>query len=190
MKNTIMLTSLQGITAKEQASIVILGECESYSHFVNYLLQNGYTAESYDNVWNLVKKFNDKINGYVKFDKNAGEDINSAAIVSGMENLLMVCIELEDAVIKQGIKKKFDFTAMPGNSYDRKKEIFNTYKTCLNKSALIHQSPSKLQLRDLAIALNLFCFYTDEKDKKNCDFRNEVFAWADKNVPVLGWTED
>jgi len=45
-------------------------------------------------------------------------------------------------------------------------------------------------LRDFAIALKAFCFFTDETDKGERDFRHEVFRWADNNIPVMGWSDD
>ncbi|MCL2860825.1 MAG: hypothetical protein FWE22_00215 [Firmicutes bacterium] len=187
----LMLSSLQGIVAQDEARIVII--TDNYQAYVDYLVATGeYTSKEYKSVWDIVSEFKSAVfeAGYVLFDSTRGGDINSSMVVSGVERFLAVPVSCEEKAIKLNFVKKFDFADIEGNETQRKRKIFELYKDRLNKGALIHQPLFMPQLRDFAVALKLFCFYTDEHNAEDVEFRNEIFKWADDNIPVMGWTDD
>lgn len=189
----IMISSLQGITAQTSSRIIITGGGEaSYDHYVSYLqTKRGHTVNIYTDPWELVARFGSEIkdNGYIKLVRS-GNNINMASVIAGVEGWLVVPQSLTAVAEQRGLVKRYDFGDKNMTDLDRKREVFESYKDRLNKGALVHQSPDKLQMRDLAVALKLFCFYTDENSHADRQFRNTVLAWADANIPVMGWTDD
>jgi len=188
----IMLSSIQGIVAQTEAKIVIKNE-ESYCKYIDFLKNKGYKEKAYDNAWDVVELFKAYLAdfGYIKFDPNVFGDINLAATISGVERWLMIPVALEKQAVKYGLTKKRDIQDLAKlDATTKKVKIFEEYKDKLSKEALIHQSPNMPQLRDLSIALKLFCFYTDEKCDNDKAFRKKVFDWADNNIPIMGWSDD
>ena len=47
----------------------------------------------------------------------------------------------------------------------------------------------RLELRDYAIFKGYLTFFTDEIPE-DLAFREKVFAWADRNIAVYGWTAE
>ena len=188
-----MVASLQGIVAQTSAAIYIDYDDNSSAWLTQCADLYGFRTQRVKNCWELVDLFGSYINEnkYVLYtsvhDANASpvaQTINYATVVSAVDNYLMVSQDLEAEASKHnlvlGKDVREDYTT---------ETIFAEYKDKLNTSVLIHQTPTKWQLRDYAIAAKAMCFYSDFYDGSS-EAKNEILQWADVNCPVLGWTEN
>lgn len=184
--------SLQGIVAQTQASIFIDSDAESRAWLDKCASDYGLKIVNVDSVWDLIDIFRRYVTDgkYVLYNStyDAGafareQTINYATVVAGVEKYLMISKDLEATAVENGLTLGKDVTSYNTAS------VFAEYKDRLNKSVLIHQEPSKWQLRDYAIASKAMCFYSDFYDGSS-DSKNEILSWADDNAPILGWTEN
>jgi hypothetical protein len=186
----LLLFSLQGITARSAARIYYNETNASADYFkhVRRLVGRGYMHAEVEDFWSLFDKYKSEINGsgYILVDCGKGvEGINAATTAAGAEKWLIADISLESRLISLGYEKKLDTVKTPLSQ----EEAFEKYKDKLNKSILIHQKPEIADLRDYAVAVKAFSFYTHETEA-DTEFRKKVFAWADDDIPVLGWNDD
>lgn len=186
-----MIASLQGIVAKQSASIYIDADEESKQWLTYAAEKYGFLVEYVSDPWQLVSMFSGYINGmkYVLYNSHGDssttlfdQTINYATTVAGADRYIMVSASLEAKAVKAGLVLGKDVRLSNTG------EIFNEYKDRLTKELLIHQSPTKWQLRDYAIAAGAMCFYSDYYDGSNV--KDEILSWADVNSPILGWTEN
>lgn len=187
----LMLNSLQGIVAQEQAQIYIKDGDNTV--FLDEYLARYPDIEviQTDNVLEVLTTFIDRITdrGMVLFEMGNNPTVNMAATVSGAEGWLAVPTELENDVTELGLSVKKDLTEKGDDRYVNTYEtVFEEYKDVLCRDIVIHQSPELLTLRDYGIAAGAFCFYTDESNKNEIRFRNKVFSWMNQNGAVLGWS--
>ena len=187
----LMLNSLQGIVAQEQAQIYIK-DGDNTVFLDEYLMRypNINVIES-DNILDVVKAFIESItdSGMVLFEPGDNPTVNMAATVSGAEGWLAVPTELKNDVMGLGLSVKKDLTEKKNGRYVNTYEtVFEEYKDVLCRDIVIHQSPELLTLRDYGIAAGAFCFYTDESKQSEIRFRNKVFSWMNQNGAVLGWS--
>lgn len=190
-QETEMVASLQGIVAKQSAAIYIDSDDES-AQWLEYASQKyGFIVEKISDPWQLVYMFGAYVNGgkYVVYNSHGDTDttlfdqtINYATTVSAAEGYLMVAASLEDEAIAAGLSRGKDVRLSDTE------EIFNEYKDRLTKRLLVHQNPSKWELRDYAIAAGAMCFYSDYYDGSN--IKDQILSWAEPNTPILGWTEN
>lgn len=130
--------------------------------------------------------------GLAVFDLGADDvSVNLAATVCAAEDLLGVPRGLLGLV--PGTKIVFDAADIRGSNTGRQREIFLRFRDRLDRRGLVHQvvrgDDYHLELRDFAIAKRYFTFYTGESEEELA-FRREVLAWAERNIPVYGWTSD
>lgn len=184
-----MAASLQGICAQSEACIYI----EDDANFVileQYLAENeGIRIQRPGSVWELIREKRDALadSGCVLF-RMGDSTINMAATIAGMERWLAVPVELAGQARAAGLEVKQDLTAQ--DSTVTQEELFGKYRDRLNQNLLIHQSPELVTLRDYGIAAGAFCFYTDEDDRAQVKFRQQVFDWANENAISFGWSTD
>lgn len=188
-----MVVSLQGIVAQTSATIYIDYDSDSAMWLKQLTELYGVHVQYADNCWQLVETFRNYIKDdkYVLYssthDKNASpiaQSINYATVVSAVDNYLMVSADLQNEAANHNLSLGKDVR----EDYNTA-SIFAEYKGRLNKSVVVHQNPTKWQLRDYAIAAKAMCFYSDFYDGSS-DTKNEILQWADVNCPVLGWTEN
>lgn len=190
----VLVASIQGIVAQTQASIFIIEDSDDQLWLDQCAATYELSVVPIDNAWDLVTTFKSYIKDskYVLYNNTndlgvsySDLSINYATTVAGVENYIMVSKSIEDAAISNDFELGLDVTTSEWNT----EYVFNKYKDVLTKRYLIHQIPSKGQLRDYAIAGKALCYYADYYDG-NSEIGSEIATWADKNAPILGWTEN
>lgn len=139
-----------------------------------------------------VARYAPEFSGLAVYDLGAGDvSVNLAATVCAAEDWLGVPRPLLGML--PGMKICFDAADIHGSNAARQRAVFLQYKDRLNPNGLVHQvvvgDDYHLQLRDFAIARGFFTFFTDEC-AEDLAFRREVLGWANRNIPVYGWTTD
>lgn len=187
----IMLVSLQGILAQEESTIYFKNVGEDKEFFEQ--IQNSSTFEVVyeDDAWKLVDLFKNKINSkrfvsFTSIDTSGFAydlSINHAATISGVEKWLMVESTIVPKALEHGLIFGKDATSYTTRS------VFEEYKDYLNPQFIIHQNPSKVELRDYGIAGAALCVYTDY-EKNDTSIFSDIADWANENAPIIGWTEN
>ena len=139
-----------------------------------------------------IARFAGEFDGLAVFDLGADDvSVNLAATACAAENLLGVPRGLM-GLLPAG-RVVFDAADFRGTNAERQRQIFYRYRDKLDRRGLVHQvvvgDDYHLQLRDFAIARGYLTFFTDETDE-DLAFRREVLTWAERNIPVYGWTTD
>ncbi len=188
-----VVASLQGLAAQKESKIYI-EDGDNLLFLEKYLEENSHIhIKRISTVKELVNENKEYIkdNGCVLFEEGNNPTVNMAFTVSGMENWLAVPLSLKSETEAMGLDVKLDLSLKENEKYTVSQEdIFEKYKDKLNKNLLIHQSPELITLRDYAVAVGAFCFYTDESKHAQVQFRQKVFNWANENAVVFGWSSD
>ncbi|MDE6471113.1 MAG: hypothetical protein K2L19_08860 [Eubacterium sp.] len=188
-----IVSSLQGLAAQSEAKIYI-EDGENMVFLEKYLQENSnIEIKKVSSLQDLINENADlvKNHGCVVFEEGNNCTVNMAFTISGMENWLAVPLSHKADMEKIGFEVKLDLTLKNNGQYTvTQEDIFEKYKDRLNKNLIIHQSPELITLRDYAVAVSAFCFYTDEKDKSQVKFREKVFNWANENAIAFGWSSD
>ncbi|MDR2267205.1 MAG: hypothetical protein LBE09_06455, partial [Christensenellaceae bacterium] len=196
-----LLLNIQGIVAKTKAEIYVDIKNSMYNLYVEQCYDPEIKIVRVNDVFKLLKMFQSHVKDkkFVTYNRDSDDiGINMAATVSAAESYLAVPENLREKVEKLGFIFHEDLSLIQGDRAQRQRVIFNRYKDKLSKDLLIHQparalySETKiLGLRDYGIATGCFIFYTHHDDNSDLEFlRNEVLPWANRNIPVLGWTTD
>ena len=144
-------------------------------------------------VWELLEETSGEFEGLAVYDYAPGdESINLAATACAASRLLGIPRTLLARVGKYGLSVEFDAANFKGTPAERQRAVWLKFRDRLRRDCLVHQVTEKEgfrnRLRDFSVCRGAFTFFarpdTDEK------FLSEVLAWADKNVPVYGWTTD
>ena len=201
--NTLATVScLQGLVARTSSEIYIVkdndqGATSNYKLWLDDLVENyGYTFEYVNSVKDLILKYNSHVTdlGIVVYSAamDSGDDgLNVATTICSAEGYLPVEESLLSVAQSEwGLGEvKVDTTnTTDDGDYRDEKWSFDEYKDKLSKSILIHQDPQKSNMRDYAVAANAFCFFYDRID--DIRFITEVYQWAEKDIPIMGWCED
>lgn len=190
-----MIISLQGIVAQKKAAIYIIEDSDDQKWIDEAINVYGLSLVNMDDPWDLVLTFAEFLNEnkYVLYTHCTepgvtifNQSINYATTIAGVERYLMISKSLESKAISLGLQKGIDVTESKWNT----EYVFNTYKDKLNNQYLVHQNPSKNQLRDYSIAGKALCYYGDFNDGSNSEIGTEIRNWAVDNAPILGWTEN
>lgn len=189
----LLVSSLQGITAQNEAKIFI-EDGENIVFIEKYLSENSACEiKRVSTFQELISANIDDIQdkGCVLFDDGSNPTVNMAFTVAGMEKWLAVPVSLKNDVEAIGLEIKMDLSLKENDKYVLSYEdIFEKYKNGLNKNLIVHQSTELITLRDYAAASGAFCFYTEESDRSQVSFRQKVFDWANENAIVFGWSSD
>lgn len=117
---------------------------------------------------------------YVLFDVGNEESVNCARSIAGVKQVAMIDVSMKDWASGKGMHQKYDATQMTSQ------QVFDQYKNEFDKTGLVQQKGSLIQLTDYAIACKYFCYYVTETKPAALDFRNEVQEWC-KECAVYGW---
>ncbi len=154
-----------------------------------------YVSEPYEysELWALIERHVGDFDGIVLYDLDPGDvSINMAATLCATHNYLGVPRTLIDR-FEGSAEIAFDTADFKGSNAERQRQIFELCKSGLDPSGLVHQvvlgEEFRLELRDYSISEGYFCFFTDQNDE-DIAFRHEVLEWADRNIPIYGWTTD
>lgn len=174
---------LQGSVNKKHGKSILID--------VDIYLEYAKEPYEYAELWALLKKYISDFDGIAVYDLAPGDvGINMVATVCAVENLLGVPRALLDRV-GGDIPVLFDAADHTGTNAQRQEKVFDMYKDRLNPSGLVHQvvlgDDFRLELRDFAIFMGYFTFFTDESSE-DLAFRDKVLRWADRNIAVYGWT--
>ncbi len=192
-KEYILLTTLQGIVAQRESKIY-LKDNDNIVYLQRYLAEHPEVqVKEFTDLWELVQACSSELSdkGCILFDEGNNTTVNMAATIAGVEKWLAVPNSLKEDALAAGLQIKRDLTEKENGHYKvTQEDIFEEYKDKLNRNFLVHQSPELVTLRDYAVAAGAFCFYTDEDNRADVKFRDMVFAWANQNAPVFGWSTD
>ena len=117
---------------------------------------------------------------YVLFDTANEESVNCARSIAGIKGVAMIDVSLQDWAKGMGMSQKYDATGMTS------KQVFDAYKDEFDKTGLVQQKGSLIQLTDYAIACKYFCYFVTGMKPDAIDFRNEVQNWC-RECAVFGW---
>lgn len=182
--------ALQGILAQKASELYIQGaDGDDGSWFHSCKTRYGFASKNLATVWDAIDQFSSRIKDqkFVVYNSQAsgasyGDDsINQAAVIAACETYLPIPSSLVSQAQQHGLSQGED-----ARNYTTR-TIFEKYKSQLNPTFLIHQSPSNYFLRDYGIAGKAMCFYATTEDYK---ISNEIKKWADINAPILGWTDN
>ena len=187
----------EGLSREEYALASFLQGSVNKKHHKSLLIDVDiyleYVKESYEYVdlWDTVNEYLEEFDGIAVYDLASGDvGINMAATVCAIENV----IGIPRTILYRFDGKLpilFDMADFKGSSAERQEAIFNKYRDRLDPSGLVHQvvlgEDFRLELRDFAICKSYFTFFTDENEE-DLAFRARVLSWADRNIPIYGWT--
>lgn len=192
-----LIASLQGILAGKNAAAIYIDARDSsltdtYAVWredleKNYGLEFTYVADAFE----LVEIFKGEIAdaGYILYNTKS---INGATVACGMTGYLMADENISNTLDGMGFTKKLDYVSESRQDTNFDRTVFLRYKNNINKKMLFHQSPDKRQLRDYAIATKSYCFYVYNPSAGSAEgnFCREVYAFTDRDIPVMGWAEN
>lgn len=191
--------SAKDMSEEEIALVVFLqgvvnrGERRLFLDVDNYL---EYAPQQYQRcgVWEALAEYVGLFDGLAVYDLRDGDvAVNLAATVCAAGNSLGVPRALLEKVrvIVGALPVLFDAADVAGSDAERQRAVWLQYRDKLRKDSLVHQVTEghyHIQLRDQAIASRVFTFFArPERDEA---FLNEVLDWADRIIPVYGWTTD
>ena len=179
-----LVVFLQGGVNRVKKEIFI--DIENYMDF----LQEEYVVRSWKEV---LDEYVSLFRGIVVYDYDETDiSVNLAATICAAENVLGVPRSLLGEVRKTGLSVLYDVAEFQGDFTERQSAVWRMFRDKLKKDCLVHQIPSErdfhIQLRDFAIAHGAFTFFV--RPEEDQEFLAEVLSWADKNIPVYGWTTD
>jgi hypothetical protein len=182
----VLFISLQGIVNRNKPILYL--DIDNYLDYLNEIEFEYVTLEE------ALTKYRDYYHGYTLFDFTIGDiSINLSATIASALDYLSLPTSLGYLVDKLGLNNFVDLRCLKGDYIDKQEKIFDKYQALLRKDGLIHQVTEKdnyhISLRDYGIANRWFCFYTD-KGVKAKQFREKVLNWANRNIPIYGWTTD
>lgn len=164
-----------------------------HSILIDVDIYTDYISEpfEYGELWSLVKEYESEFKGLAVYDLAANDvGINMAATVCAVENYLGVPRSLLEK-LGSSLPVLFDAADYKGSNAERQEAVFNQYRDRLNPTGLIHQvvvgDDFRLELRDFGIYKGFLTFFTDENEEDYA-FRHKVLSWADRNIPIYGWT--
>lgn len=175
---------LQGALNKRERSV--------YLDIENYL---GYLSgeRRYCGLWELLEQSAPLFDGLAVYDYARDDvSVNMAATVCAAENLLGVPRSLAARAAGSGLSVKFDAATVKGSAAERQRAVWMRCRDKLKKDCLVHQATTadgfRTGLRDFGISHGAFTFFA--RPGEDAEFLSEVLGWADKNIPVYGWTTD
>lgn len=117
---------------------------------------------------------------YVLFDVANEESVNCARSIAGVKQVAMIDVSLREWAEGKGMTQRYDATQTTSE------EVFHEYKDLFDKTGLVQQKGSLIQLTDYAIACKYFCYFVTSMKPAALTFRNEVQDWC-RECAVYGW---
>lgn len=178
--------SLQGVINRTNKEVFI-----DVDKYIDYLKDED---RIYTDIYSLVEKYKEKLEGFVTYDLNDSDvGINMAAMISAAYDVIGVPRTLEDKITAVGLKRLYDLKDVTGSNAQRQRKIFDACLDKMNKNGLVHEvvAPGNfhIRLRDLSIVNRWACIYTSESEEDR-EFRKYVLEKLDKNIAIYGWNDD
>lgn len=189
-----MCQSLAGIVNravenKESDYAIWLGESQnskSYTLCQQDLMEQGIYKKTAGDGIALLKSgiFSNLIKGYVLTDVvNNRESSTVAAVASHVYSAIIV--DVRDKAIYDAMGLKMLYDATQKTTVDSWKE----FKDKCNNKALVLMPALTNDMKDFAIANNLFVINMRNDGKHNWDLLSEVLDWLKPGSPVYGWED-
>lgn len=100
----VMLASMQGITAKDKPCIYVL-ENENYKLWLDEMIEKkGIQTEEANDIYALLTKVADSINGYILYDLSDGTSLNVATSLAGINRAILVDQSIEAKIKELGFE--------------------------------------------------------------------------------------
>lgn len=171
---------------KKESAVWLDGIGHSFELCKQELSDMGVVEELQSDGFSILKSkvFADIIKGYVLTDvvKNP-ESSAVAAVASHVHNAIIVDVRDSAIYNKEGLSLVYDATKK--TTEDSWKE----FKDKCNNGALILMPSKTNDLKDFAIANNLFVINVKNNEGNNWDLLNEVLDWLKPCSPVYGWED-
>ncbi|MBQ2915730.1 MAG: hypothetical protein IJE51_02960 [Clostridia bacterium] len=184
----IMLASMQGITAKDKPCIYVM-ENENYRLWLDEMItKKGIVTEEANDIYALLEKVSDSINGYILYDLTDGTSLNVATSLAGINRAILVDQNIEEKIKSMGFELIEDVRGCDDQwLYDNYKDKFGYGEDKLNNTIILEQralenDDRNFLLRDYAIFCNMACIYQSDSPLKDA-FLNKL---QDDSV-LLGW---
>ena len=184
----IMLSSMQGITAKDKACIYIGGN-ENYTLWLEDLKETrNVPTEEINDVYELLEKVSDSIKGYILYDLTDGTSLNVATSLAGINRAIMVDQHIEEKIKEMGFELIMDVRGLDDQwLFDNYADKFGQGEDLLNDELILEQRALEnderyFLLRDYAIFCNMATIYQGVTPLKT--------AFLEKlkdNSIIIGW---
>jgi len=162
------------------------GTSKSYNLCKQELTNSGIFEKVKSDGFSIVKAkvFNDVIAGYVLTDvvKNPESSV-VAAVASHVYNSIIV--DVRDSALYNGQGLKMTYNATQKTTKDSWRE----FKDKCNNKALVLMPAQSNDLKDFAIANDLFVINIKNSSGHNWDLLTEVLDWMKPGSPVYGWED-
>ena len=190
-EDKMMFTVLQGLVNKTKPSIFLLySGGEGMYRWINNLGLNVKEC-SLDKRWELIRKYQDRINGVVLYNpEKSYHYYNLATTVAGLKNLLPVTSAEYQQLLAHNINFPIiiDLTTLP---YTTPEDIYgylydNYWKDCTKQLLISHSALAFI--RDIAVASDAAVVWLDpRKEKENVILRLFLKGMPAGNSIILGW---
>ena len=144
-------------------------------------------------LWEALERFAPLLPSLAVYDYAPGDvSIDLAATVCAAEGCLGVPRPLVGRLEKYRLPVVFDSARVQGGRAQRQRTVWLRCRGKLRRDCLVHQVTEaeayRPHLRDFAIARGAFTFYA--KTGEDDAFLAEVLGWAERGIPVYGWTDN
>ncbi len=184
----IMLASMQGVTAKDKPCIYIVMN-ENYRLWLDEMVEKrGIQTEEVTDLYFLLDKVSDSINGYILYDLADNTSLNVATSLAGINRAILVDYHIEEAVKAMGFECIMDVRGCDDRwLYDNYKDQFGYGEDKLNNTIILEQralehDERNFLLRDYAIFCNMACIYQSDSPLKD-----DILNCLEDDGILLGW---
>ncbi|MBQ2880929.1 MAG: hypothetical protein IJE40_01545 [Clostridia bacterium] len=186
----IMLASMQGVTAKDKPCIYIL-ENDSYRLWLDRIVADkGIVTENENDVYALLSKVAESINGYILYDLADNTSLNVATSLAGINRAILVDYHIEETIKSMGFECIMDVRGLDDRwLYNNYKDKFGQGEDLLNDEFILEQRALEYDdrnflLRDYAIFCNMACIYQSDSPLKDAFLKklkndSAIIGWGD-----------
>lgn len=176
----VMVATLQGVVARKSSEQIYLEGNGGYPIWKAHLQQAyGIPWTNVPSPWSLLRRFKDRINGYVLYDAaRLPDSLNAANSLAGVQDGIAVDISLESQVRAYGVTNRlFDARSLTAPM------VWTNFTSRFNPAIVVEQRSSiAANLRDYAAMAHAFTFFDG-----NSVFRSKVVSGLTPDAACLGW---
>jgi len=186
----LLLTSLQGVTAKTEPRIYLIFASVDQFWLEEMVDHYGVTYETIDDPWALLDVFAPEIDGAIVYDPELAESTNLATTLAGLENALVVAPSFLEQVQDHGLGVVEDLRGVFESNIAMHEWAFENVWPRANQGILCFSYPKIATLRDYLTAHDIFTIMLDPHIPAERVLLERVLAETPSNIPVLGWAID
>lgn len=190
---SITLASLQGLIANKGTEQIYIRANATYDLWLSEMKNNfGVTAIEGLTTWDLIKKFQPKLSGYILCNSQFGavsglsgsfnidRSVNVATSLASQLNAIIVTKSNQAKIEALGLKCLLDVTGWSENNLLDKQNYLSQF----NKKLIIEQQTYfGAELRDYASMSNSIIFFSPKSE----GLRPRFLELIEKGSPVFGW---